>query len=1021
MTQARRCANLPDHRVPRRYGFSVVEISASIRAQAQVLVPSSLQRRAQREYRRLIRGNFLALGIRALSEQWAAIPSLARATILPLAVILSAVGGLFLPCPIHWSALSNAKAAASFVAQAWAVTGASVGFSLVLIVFAFQMVATMRPSTSIRELATVTPLLFVLYLDVAALLVDGLVLLHVGHQAPAKWAASWATDISGLAIFSLAFLIAASLRAVDPQFLQRRRIIQVRKRTTAAINAEAIQRLTLSLLMQDSQKFGYEFSPLTSAGPVRDSESVRASRTGIVVDIRLDRLRRVARQCASSQLPKPVVTAFPGRTVVNGTRLVVIPRQLDATCRRRLKTAFKTKRDITSDARSLLEAAADQLHQEAIQAIRNGLALAFQDARQAQEELLLAFPEAWAQLGQFFTAELASGVFPLTFGPLDTVGQHLYEQTMQSVASGDQRMASDSAGMVLTVASRAPALGAHGLSDRMLSVLSAIVSATSGSSPGSVGQQVYDSVRGHVISYIEYVVFPCIENGELSEVDRHGAVTFLSEAFRILTDMMKNAVDRGDLKFFDEAASSARNLGNTWLSEHGYPVGDNDADYNVACAARNVLDRFRFALCAWQVRSLWIAPRNEASIHAFTTLAWFDDPYRLLDVAEMPFGDPASRLLSDWVLWSQPIGEAHLIDTRTPIFRTFALVAVKYGFGPNLDLRPSQWILDNAGQLEVVIAEIESAADLTTAASIDNVAATADALRVAVRQAAAQKEAALEEQLINASVDDARVKAFASKSTASWGSRRFAVELLRRAGAFEEIDGTNRDARFGYRQHCLKDWFVSDRIGSLDGLAERVGNVIATGEDAKLWQAVARARPLRRVTGDINRRLDNAIEVMRQSGYEPTVAFVPWRTWQLPPELELQPLEHQADGAGAKDRTLGRFRELLVVRALDQTGDRVTLADLRAFAVFRQWSDSDEVLVTVVTAYDEQTALAAVRADRRLMHAPGRTRLADRARELRKLVLVEVFEELTLAITDTKAARAVMLPPGLIRPSRQLH
>jgi hypothetical protein len=62
-----------------------------------------------------------------------------------------------------------------------------------------------------------------------------------------------------------------------------------------------------------------------------------------------------------------------------------------------------------------------------------------------------------------------------------------------------------------------------------------------------------------------------------------------------------------------------------------------------------------------------------------------------------------------------------------------------------------------------------------------------------------------------------------------------------------------------------------------------------------------------------------------------------------------------------------------------------------------------------VTGYDESSAMTAVRADRKLMEVAGRRKLADRARELRKSVLVEVWEECTLTVRDADAARAVWL------------
>jgi hypothetical protein len=174
--------------------------------------------------------------------------------------------------------------------------------------------------------------------------------------------------------------------------------------------------------------------------------------------------------------------------------------------------------------------------------------------------------------------------------------------------------------------------------------------------------------------------------------------------------------------------------------------------------------------------------------------------------------------------------------------------------------------------------------------------------------------------------------------------------------------------------------------------------------------SVPAARPLRRRAGDINQRLDHGIEAMRQNGYQPTAIFIPWRVWELPPELDLQPLAAPSDSADIVRGKLGRFRDLDVVEMRDLPADRVVLADLQAFATFRQWTSGADALAITVASFDEQTAKAAARADRRLLRQPGRTKLADRARELRKLAFVQALEEFALQVNDPEAARAVLLP-----------
>ena len=986
---------------------------AAIRARAQFIVPWSLRRKARRLYRRLNQGGLVAIRIRVIAERWALIPPLVQASVLPLAVVVIAIGGLFLPCPVYWSALSQAKDATTFVAQAWTVTSVSVGFAVVLIVFAFQTVATTRPTTNIRDLAAVTPLLLVLYLSVASLLIDGLVLLQVGYQAPAKWAASWATDISGLTIFMLAFLIGSSLRSIDPQVIQRRRIAKVQKRAIRTISVQAIQMIALNLLIRDGKEFAYSFSQLESVGSLRDSlESIRSTGQGILIDIRLDRLRRVAKKAVAANLSKPVITVIPGRAVAREKRLAILPKQLDDRSRRLMRAAFKI-RDTSSDQPSLLVAAADELHEEAMQAINSGRTSAFQETCQAQEELLVAFPEAWARLGQSFTADLAAGISPLELGPLDPVGVHLYSQAVDAARHDNTEIASRAAGVPVGVAIRALDLNAHGLSDRMLLVLSGIATATGGSQPKSVAHQVHGEVLGLMTSYIELFVFPRIEDRERPESARREAIQFLLESSRALADMMKDAVEREDLDFFDEAARKWNDFGRFWFMNHQYLRTGQDLEYELAHAARNILDRFRLALCAWQIRRLWTDVRDEAALRAFASLSSFQDVQYLFDIAEIAYDDPISGLLTRWTLNAAPPGVMQTFDTSLWALRSLVLISLRLVPSAGLRLRPTQWILDNAGRLDTTITEVEAAGPLIAAIGIVNITVSTAALRTSVQEAVAQQEKVREEELIKATIADTRKEVFTSNVREAWQRCRAAANLMTWAASFEEVEGEHPVARHGHSLYAPKEWFVNERIAGLENFARQLGTGVPVQENEGLLKAIARADPLRRTSGDINERLDKAIAYMRQKGYQPQAIFVPWRAGLVPVEFACQPLDRQSSSAGPPPQLLGLFKDLRVLEAPDLPGDRVILVDLAALARFRQWNHDGQALQVKVTSLDEQSARAAVRADRKLMRAPGCTGLADRARALLKQVVVEVWEESALEFKDPGAARSVFVPPSL--------
>jgi hypothetical protein len=334
-------------------------------------------------------------------------------------------------------------------------------------------------------------------------------------------------------------------------------------------------------------------------------------------------------------------------------------------------------------------------------------------------------------------------------------------------------------------------------------------------------------------------------------------------------------------------------------------------------------------------------------------------------------------------------------------------------------LRPSQWILDRTDPLETAIADVEAAnSDLLASVGITNVTPAAEALRNALRQAVGEQGALLEEQLIGAPIADERVRLFSEHAHKGWQQHGTARHLLQWGGSFEEIEGENPDVRFGYAAYEPKSPYVDDHTFGLDNHAEQVGRVVADGENSKLWEIIKQAQALRRVSGDINQRLDKAIASMQQKGYHPNVIFVPWRRWWRPPELKLRPVDEKFSTLGAERSILGLFRDLLVFEITDLSNDRVIVADLRSLTVFRQWKRAEGVLVVNVTPYDEESALAAVRGNRRLMREPGVTRMSDRARKLRKAVWIEVTTDFKIELSDAKAVRAMLLPPDLAQRYR---
>jgi hypothetical protein len=92
---------------------------AAVRQWFRVRKPVSLQRMARRAYRQMDRRPLFARRAQELSAWWEAIPSLPRSLLLLTSILTATIAILFVPCPEHLQALSEAKNATAFLSVAW--------------------------------------------------------------------------------------------------------------------------------------------------------------------------------------------------------------------------------------------------------------------------------------------------------------------------------------------------------------------------------------------------------------------------------------------------------------------------------------------------------------------------------------------------------------------------------------------------------------------------------------------------------------------------------------------------------------------------------------------------------------------------------------------------------------------------------------------------------------------------------------------------------------------------------------
>ncbi len=110
----------------------------------------------------------------------------------------------------------------------------------------------------------------------------------------------------------------------------------------------------------------------------------------------------------------------------------------------------------------------EDLHDEALVAIRAPSPSGYSAIAELYEHLLLVLPETWARYGQQYTGGIEGGANPFELSVQDYLERHLYEQMTQAARSGSRDVAHDALDLPITVAQRALELRALALTKRMM-------------------------------------------------------------------------------------------------------------------------------------------------------------------------------------------------------------------------------------------------------------------------------------------------------------------------------------------------------------------------------------------------------------------------------------------------------------------------------------------------------------------------------------------------------------------------
>jgi hypothetical protein len=351
------------------------------------------------------------------------------------AVVLAAslglgVGGLFLPLDIGFGALAQDAAAKDFLSTLWQVEGGTIALTLTLILVAFEAIWRGRFRGSVRRFADEVWLLYAVAAAFASLIAIAVTLLGWGEGAPAGWAATWATCASALAFGAVPIVLVRTLLLMNPATLHERRLQQMRGEVHDAVDEEAFERLAYDeLKSRTEQVSALDLAPMLIWRPRENAVAVEATAAGVVSDIRIGRLVRIAQRLQKDGAPTVTVGAYVGQYAPRGSALALTSADASRWRRERIRRSFKID---TRARRSRLYDVISQLHQEALQAIREVQPSTYDDITELWVELLLALPQAWRRYGNAFDENMVGEFGRFGLGPADAAARNLYIEAREA-------------------------------------------------------------------------------------------------------------------------------------------------------------------------------------------------------------------------------------------------------------------------------------------------------------------------------------------------------------------------------------------------------------------------------------------------------------------------------------------------------------------------------------------------------------------------------------------------------------
>jgi hypothetical protein len=540
------------------------------------------------------------------------------AVVLGVSLVVG-IGLLFLPIDYHFEALSHASEARDFLSTLWQVEAGTIALTLSLILVAFEAIWRGRFRGSVRRFAEEVGLLYAVAAAFVSLVTIGVCLLGWGEGAPAGWAATWTVCLSGVAYAAIPVVLIRTLLLMNPSTVHERRLAQIRGEVHDAVDEEAFERLAYGELNERAEReSSLDLQPILVGEVDGGLIPLESSKAGIVSDIRIGRIARMARDLQKGDEKTLVLATAVGQYISRDSPLTFISSSASAWKRWRIRWAFSID---TRARRSRLYDVISHLHQEALQAIREVQPSTYDDIADLWVELLLALPQAWQRYGHPFDEALAGEFGRFGFGPVDAGAKNLYVEAREATKSMDD-IAAEAFMLPDRVAMRSLEYDAPALLLRMLALYVELYPTAAEVDNGRIRERLLRLVFA-LPPQLGRSIGHEFQRVDLPVDERERATKRLELVFRTIAELLKAIADHDprDTGRISKVNSSWAEIFGGWQPAHdreeewpNLPAEElarrqaHNAVIDVLVESKNELeslrDAYRFALAYWALHRL---------------------------------------------------------------------------------------------------------------------------------------------------------------------------------------------------------------------------------------------------------------------------------------------------------------------------------------------------------------------------------------------------------------------------------